>query len=96
MFIRTERLYSVALFFFFFFFFFLQSRNWEERINELSRDSHPGWCRPALLGYPWDFKILLYFTCMMYGYFMCMCVCAHMHVVPMEARRGHQIFWNWN
>lgn len=36
------------------------------------------------------FKFLFY----VYGYFACMWA-HHVYVVPKDARRGHQILWNW-
>jgi hypothetical protein len=33
----------------------------------------------------------------MYEYLACMCICVPCAcLVPIEARRGHQILWNWN
>lgn len=34
-------------------------------------------------------KLYLYFACM----YVYLC---HMHIVPMEAREGHEISWNWS
>lgn len=32
----------------------------------------------------------------MYGYFVCILYGPHLHVIPNEARRGHQSPWNWS
>ena len=48
--------------------------------------------------FSWSFKqIFIFKTFYVYDCVcVCVCVCAHhMHAVPTEARRGHQIPWNW-